>query len=252
MSLVTTDAVVLHVFDYLESSRILRLATREAGVQSVLARGARRSRSRFGQALDLFASGTAHLSVRPGRDLQTLSSFEVARARPELAADLGRFTGANAIAELALRFVSDDSHPAVFETIVRSLDQLAKAAPSSTRETALAAAWRLVSTLGFAPALDRCSACHLALESDAAVTFSHPAGGALCVRCARLSPGGRTLPASARVALRSWLAGSATALPPTETRAHQRLLREFVLEHLADGRALRAFEVWEHAPWSPA
>ena len=41
MSLVVTDAIVLHAFDYLESSRILKLATREAGVRSVLARGAR-------------------------------------------------------------------------------------------------------------------------------------------------------------------------------------------------------------------
>ena len=34
-----TDALVLHLFDYLESSRIVRVATRELGVQSVLARG---------------------------------------------------------------------------------------------------------------------------------------------------------------------------------------------------------------------
>ena len=43
MSLLVTDAIVLHSADYLESSRIFRLATREAGVQSVLARGARSS-----------------------------------------------------------------------------------------------------------------------------------------------------------------------------------------------------------------
>ena len=47
MPLVETDAIVLHVFDYSETSRILRLATRDAGLQSVLARGARRSKSRW-------------------------------------------------------------------------------------------------------------------------------------------------------------------------------------------------------------
>jgi len=46
MTLLVTDAIVLHSFDYLESSRILRLLTREAGVRSVLARGARRSQRR--------------------------------------------------------------------------------------------------------------------------------------------------------------------------------------------------------------
>jgi len=42
MTLLVTDAIVLHSFDYLESSRILRLLTREAGVRSVLARGGSR------------------------------------------------------------------------------------------------------------------------------------------------------------------------------------------------------------------
>ena len=63
MSLLVTDAIVLHSFDYLESSRIYRLATREAGLQSVLARGARNSRVRFGRAMGLFSTGVAHISA---------------------------------------------------------------------------------------------------------------------------------------------------------------------------------------------
>ena len=55
MSTLVTEAIVLHAFDYLETSRIIRLMTREAGVQSVLARGARNSRKRFGNAGDLFS-----------------------------------------------------------------------------------------------------------------------------------------------------------------------------------------------------
>ena len=55
MPLLATEAIVLHAFDYLESSRIIRLLTREAGIQSTVARGARKSRGRYGSALDLFA-----------------------------------------------------------------------------------------------------------------------------------------------------------------------------------------------------
>src|SRR4051812_4007627 len=104
MTQVVTDAIVLHSFDYLESSRILRVVTREAGVRSVLARGARQSRKRFGAALDLYAQGVAELHTKPGRDLDTLHAFDVQRARHELAAHLSRFTGASMIAELTLRF----------------------------------------------------------------------------------------------------------------------------------------------------
>ena len=77
MALLATEAIVLHSFDYLESSRILRIVTRDAGVRSVLAKGARRSSRRFGSALDLFAQGSAQLYAKPGRDLDTLSGFDV-------------------------------------------------------------------------------------------------------------------------------------------------------------------------------
>ena len=72
------------------------MVTRDGGVRSVLAKGARRSSRRFGSGLDLFAQGTAHLYAKPGRDLDTLSGFDFSRARPALGTDLGRFTGASA------------------------------------------------------------------------------------------------------------------------------------------------------------
>jgi DNA repair protein RecO (recombination protein O) len=251
MALLVTDAVVLHAFDYLESSRILRLATREAGVQSVLAKGARRGSRRYGSALDLFAEGIAQIYVKPGRDLQTLAAFEVTRSRPEIAEDLDRFTGASALAELALRFASDDVQASLYAAVVGAFDALAGAQGEGAREAALAGAWHLVGELGFAPAVDVCGDCHAPLPREAPVLFSHPAGGAMCARCARLAPAGRVLPTDARDALRAWLAGGRMPLPDEQAvRAHQRLLREFLREHLADGRTLRAFEVWEHEHWS--
>ena len=102
-----------------------------------------------------------------------------------------------------------------------------------------------------APTIDNCAECHAPIDPDAAAMFSHPAGGALCARCGHLARGGRTLPAAARGALRDWLGGTPHPLAdPNDVRAHQRLLREFVREHLADDRPLRAFEVWERDEWT--
>ena len=250
MALLATDAIVLHSVDYLESSRILRLVTRDGGVRSALAKGARRSSRRFGSAVDLFAQGNAQLHAKPGRDLDTLSAFDVVLARPTLAADLGRFTGASAIAELTLRFGRDAADAGLFDAVADSLDALALAAPEATLTATLASAWRIVAELGFAPAVDVCGDCHAPLEPDATVMFSHRAGGALCARCGRLAPAGRKLPPDARDALRRFLAGTAGApLDDAATRAHQRLLREFLAEHLTDGRPLRALELWEEQRW---
>ncbi|HEX8946363.1 MAG TPA: DNA repair protein RecO [Gemmatimonadaceae bacterium] len=251
MSVVVTEAIVLHSFDYLESSRILKLVTREAGVRSVLARGARRSKRRFGSALDLYAQGTAELQTKAGRDLDTLSAFDVTRSRPQLAAQLSRFTGASAIAELALRFSSEDADPGLFDAIQSALDDIGAASADRARDVTIESAWRVVSELGLAPTIDNCAECHAPIDPGVAAIFSHPAGGALCARCGHLARSARTLPPTARAALRDWLAGTSHPLADNnDARAHQRLLREFLREHLADERPLRAFDVWEQDAWT--
>lgn len=247
--LLTTPAIVLHAFPYLESSRILRLATREAGVQSVIAKGARRAKGAQRMTLDLFVEGTAQVYFKPGRDLHTLGGFDLARTRPGLGADLGRFAAANALGELMLRFVSDEAQPEVYDAFVLALDAVAEAPPGTAVTAGLQGAWGLVAALGFAPALDACAVCLAPIAPHEDVAFGHAAGGALCARCAA-ERGGRRLPVAARDDLRQWTAGGAATEPLAApmARAHLRLLREFLEQHLHDGRPLRAFDAWERDP----
>lgn len=244
--MIQTEAIVLHGFDYRETSRIVRLATREAGVVSVIARGAKRPKSRFGQGLDLFTSGIAHVTIQPGRDLHTLTGFDATRARPELAASLERFAASAALGELCMRFASEDEGGAIHDALAAGLDAIGVAGDTEVGGETLSAAWRLVSELGFAPALDTCALCHRALADDEVVRFGHRSGGALCRLCGALVPGARTLPAEARLTLLRWAREEQVpALDAPTLRAHLRLLREFVEEHLGDGRALRAWVAWE-------
>jgi DNA repair protein RecO (recombination protein O) len=245
MPLLVTDAIVLHSANYLESSRLLRLLTREAGVQSVVARGARTSRKRFGSAVGLFARGQAQIEVRAGRDLHTLTQFDVTNAQAGLAELLSRFSAASAIAECALRVVHEEAAPPVYDGLASALTELTRADGDHTIAVALGALWRLVHEVGFSPALRTCAECHSPIEDDEDATFSHAAGGILCARCAARAPGGRRLPSSARLAILNWIDGIPVELGLRECRAHQRLLREFVAQHLTDGRPLRAFVDWE-------
>lgn len=245
--MVTTDSLVLHAFDYRETSRIVRLVTRELGIVSAIARGARRPRSKFGAALDLFASGEAQLVTTMGRDLHILNAFEATKSRPALAESLDRFSAAAALAELLLRFAPEQEDPGLLDTVTDALDAIAAAPKGAAEPVALGGAWCLVAELGFAPSLDECVSCHAAIDPAAPVTFHHRAGGALCGNCARQAPGARTLPPVARDAIRAWLGRQVP--PPLDDpslRAHQRLLREFLEEHLTDGgRPLRAMLAWE-------
>jgi DNA repair protein RecO (recombination protein O) len=251
--LVVSDAIVLHAFDYLESSRIVRLLTRDAGLRSALAKGARKSRRRFGSALDMFAQGTASLYTKPGRELDTLSAFDDVRSRGTLAGDLERFAGAEMIAEIVLRLGAEGSDVALFDTVAETLDALALANPCDAREHALAGAWRVIAALGSEPALASCAECDTPIADDASAPFSYAAGGVLCPKCAATAIAERELPPDARATLIAWLAGEHPGeLADAASRAHQRLLREFILYHLHDGRALRAFELWEEQLWHAA
>ena len=247
MPLIVTQAIVLHAFDYLETSRVLRLITREGGVMSVIAKGARRTRGRVGSGVDLFAEGEAQIYVKPTRELHTLSAFDVTASRVGLALEMTRFTAASALAELTLRIAGDEVNPEMFDGLSSTLDAIAAASDGAVVERALAGAWQIIADAGFTPALDDCAACHKRLAADSTVAFSHPAGGALCDSCAGRTPVARRLPPEARAVLREWQAGSpGSPLTPSEVRAHQRLLREFIREHVtSDDRPLRAFAAWE-------
>ncbi len=246
MPLLVTDAVVLHVADYLESSRILRLATREGGVQTVVARGARNSKKRFGAAVDLFAQGHAQIEMRAGRDMHTLISFDVSTSHPALAGDLARFSAASAIAECIMRVVHEELAPAVFQGLVDAFVRLSASNAEEVGPTALGALWRLARDVGFAPSLDVCANCHQPVAESTDASFSHVLGGVLCQPCAARSPGGRRLPAAARATIVGWMDDAITELSHSDVRAHQRLLREFIAHHMTDGRPMRAYANWEH------
>src|SRR5436189_131418 len=103
MALVTTPAVVLQTYRYSETSKVVRLATRELGVQSAIAKGALRPKSPFGAGLELLSEGTAQLYFRETRELHTLGGFDLVNLRRGLAADVSRFAGAAALAEVMLK-----------------------------------------------------------------------------------------------------------------------------------------------------
>ena len=155
------------------------------------------------------------------------------------------------LAELVLRFGRDNAEHGLYDAVSAALDDLGAATSEHAPSAGLAGAWRILAELGFEPAVDRCAECHAEIPADVQALFSHPTGGTLCARCSQLARTGRVLPSAARLALGDWLGGRPHWLAdPNELRAHQRLLREFVREHLADDAPLRAFDAWESGRWA--
>ena len=127
MPLVSTPAVVLSTIRYGETSKIVRLATRDYGVQSVIAKGALRPRSRFGAAMQLLSLGQAHIIISERRDLQILTAFDLQRLHVALARDMDRYAAASALAEVTMRFAPADPHPEIYQFLHLALAQLEEA-----------------------------------------------------------------------------------------------------------------------------
>ena len=240
MPLVTTEATILQAFPYSETSKILRLLTAENGLQSVLARGARRPKSRYGGILEPFTDGVASFYHREHRDLHNLAGFELGRSRQGLGRDLVRFGGASLLAEIILRTGSPQAAPEVFAHMRASLAALEEAPAGEVEPVALARAWSLIATLGFGPALDQCVGCGIELEPDAGLFFDYTAGGLHCGRCAAPAGAGRVIPAAARSDLLAFLAGDTAAVD--RTAAHWQLLGRFLAYHLVDAESLRSLD----------
>jgi DNA repair protein RecO (recombination protein O) len=253
MPLVSTLSIVLSSLRYSESSKIVRLATREYGVQSVIAKGALRPKSRFGAALQLLSEGQAQLLLKEHRELHVLTAFDLKRLHVGLATDLERYASACALAEVMLRFAPPDPHPESFDVLQHALGQL-EAAPSAELDAmGFRVLWQLVCVLGFEPSLDSCVIDGAPLAGEGPLPFSTQDGGALCPACAA-HHGASQLPAQARADLLTLL-DAAAPLPSLDTRhgaAHRRLLARYIQYHLGEGADLPALEFWTQRAWAAA
>jgi DNA repair protein RecO (recombination protein O) len=246
MALVTTQALVLHAFPYGETSRIVRLLTRDHGVQSAIAKGALRPKSKFGARLQVMSEGVAQLYLKPQRDLHTLAEFDVTTQRSELARDVPRFAAAAALGELIMRFAPSEPHPEIYDAAVGQLDRLSGVPAEHLNAAALAALWAIVGALGFGPSVHTCARDGGVLPEGRAA-FSVADGGFLCDACAR---GGATtaLEPADRKVLEHLIAGASDAVGALSQRhatAHRRLLVRFVERHVAEGREVRALTFWQ-------
>lgn len=244
MPLISAHALVLQGFPYGDTSKILRLYCRDQGLRSVIAKGAQRPRSRYGGLLEPFTEGMAQFYLKEGRDLHTLGGFDLLRSRQALGRDLGAFAGASLVAELLLRFGTEEPHPQLFEAAVAALDRLAAAPPGDVPPLALGAVWEVVSLLGYQPELESCVHCGRALDPGEAARIDIDAGGASCTRC---RPSGRVVDPGSRREVLAMCQGERLAAPPGDLALHRALFRAFVASHLAPGHPLRSLDLFiEH------
>ncbi len=154
-----TDAVVLRSIRYGEADRILHLYTPRRGRVSAIAKGVRRSRSRFGARLEPFFH--VRVGLHEGRsELLTVTSADtIATFGPlrEHAETLD--AAARACDALSRLFETSEPHPEVFQLLVSELALLSGDPRYANPANALAFRLKLLLAAGIVPQLGACAGC---------------------------------------------------------------------------------------------
>ena len=244
MSLYRDTGVVLRVQKLGEADRIITLLTRRHGKIRVVAKGVRRTRSRWGARLEPFN----HVDVQcyTGRSLDVVTQAETVDAfGAGIVGDYSRYTAASAVLETADRLVSEEGEPSlrVYLLTVGAIRAMAgrERDPSLVLDAFLL---RAMSHAGWAPSISECARC---ADPGPHRAFSVAGGGAVCPRC---RPPGSVTPSPETFALLDallhgdWDVADASAAPTR--RDTSGLVAAHLQWHLE--RQLRTLPLVERGP----
>jgi DNA repair protein RecO (recombination protein O) len=191
-----TEAVVLRSFRLGEADRVLHLYTLDRGRVGAVAKGIRKTKSRFGARLEPLSHVEVLLHQGSG-ELQTVTGVELMRSHRSAREEQYRLGVGLVGAEAMLRlFTEQERNVRAFEALTRFLDLLDDAAPREARSAldplALSFQLKLLWLSGYLPHLTSCAEC--GASGVPLVGYSPRAGGAVCRACSEgtlaLSPAG--------------------------------------------------------------
>ena len=178
MGIYRDDGIVLRTQKLGEADRIVTLLARRAGRVRAVAKGVRRTKSRFGARLEPFTH--VDLLLYTGRSLDVITQADTVRpyGKP-FASDYPRYTAGTAMLETAEKFTPVEKEPAMrqFLLLVGGLRALGEGV-HDPRLVLDAYLLRSLAVAGFAPALDECAVCGTRVaEARGAASGVHAAAG---------------------------------------------------------------------------
>jgi DNA repair protein RecO (recombination protein O) len=184
MSLKQSEAIVLRTYPLREADLLVTLFTRAEGKLKGVARAAKKSRRRFGGALEPLTLVRAHYDDREGKELARLDSCDILWSPMSAELDYPRIVALEHVAEMLDELLPDrEANDAIFRLAVSVLHELRSGEiwiPLTYFQL-----W-LVRLVGFLPELSACIACGRTLNGDRAY-YHALADGLMCEQHKRLA-----------------------------------------------------------------
>jgi DNA repair protein RecO (recombination protein O) len=176
------EAVILAVMDYGEADRIITFFTREHGKIKGIARGAKKSRKRFGGALEVFARLSLQIVLR--ESLSRLQGADVITIFPHIRENLAKIGYAGYACELVDRLLPEaQANMRLYRLLVSYLEYL-DSAPCCEEDRRFFEV-NLLNIIGYRPPLDYCTQCGVELVAAPVLRHSSLHGGICCGNCLR-------------------------------------------------------------------
>jgi DNA repair protein RecO (recombination protein O) len=238
MALRHDQGIVLRGYPFGEADRVVVLLSPNHGKIRTVAKGVRKTKSRFGGRLEPFTH--VDLVLYEGRNLDTITQVAVLEPFPRLRSDLDAVITAGTMVE-AVDAVAQEDEAAIrlFLLLQRGLKTLEAGERSPDLITSFLL--KLADVVGVAPSLLACAGCG---RVEGLHRFSFSGGGSICDRC-RIEGAVKLRPGITQY-LAALAASELSALPPSDTAFSSEAMgiaRRFVEYHL--DRKLTSLAVME-------
>jgi len=185
MNLLKTQGLVLNNYDLSEQDKIVVFYT-PSGMLKVVAKGARRVKSRFAPMVHLPSYSDLLIYKKPASGMGTLGDCRIRYLFPEIRRDIFRFAYASYLAEIFLSFLKEGKkNKGLFYLLLKTLFLLEWEKRENFRILTLSFKLKFLRLMGYAPELRRCINCGKDRSSFKLFHFAPLGGGILCESCQR-------------------------------------------------------------------
>jgi len=197
-------AVILKSYKLGESDRIIKMYSQQDGIISAVAKGARKTRSKFGGRLELF--NIVDLEISTGKSLDIITQAEILKSFKNISSDFYKFVFCEMISEIVLKTQhSGGSSEMLFKLIYvcfNEIDGFDNEDIISLKKAVCFFGAKSIKIIGYRPLLKNCCKCGVDMKDlysfrSRNIPFSIKFGGILCGRCSEFLEGTVKLDVSA-------------------------------------------------------
>ena len=184
-----TEAIILRTRDFGERDRIITCYSDERGKIQGIAKGAKRSKKRFGANLDILAYVKIDGFEKPNQSLAMINGADLIEYFESIRNDIRCFAWGNYLAEWIEGCTMENAPlPGLMSltlTVLRNLEKGVK-----NEDLLRIFEIKVLDMAGYRPRLEKCMVCGECRAEDRQVSFDTAKGGWVCSRCSVNSGGG--------------------------------------------------------------